>query len=55
MRFVVIFDYFSIFLADEFALFDRYFCSRPGPTWPNRYSNYESDEMRSFIIYCCPI
>lgn len=23
-------------LADEFALFDRFFCSHPGPTWPNR-------------------
>jgi phospholipase C len=23
-------------LADEFVLFDRYFCSFPGPTWPNR-------------------
>eukprot|EP01060_Flectonema_neradi_P002678 TRINITY_DN116_c0_g1_i2.p1 TRINITY_DN116_c0_g1~~TRINITY_DN116_c0_g1_i2.p1 ORF type:complete len:484 (+),score=144.53 TRINITY_DN116_c0_g1_i2:45-1496(+) len=23
-------------LADEFAIFDRYFCSHNGPTWPNR-------------------
>lgn len=23
-------------LASEFALFDRYFCSHPGPTWVNR-------------------
>eukprot|EP00756_Hemistasia_phaeocysticola_P010326 Hpha_TRINITY_DN15008_c2_g22::TRINITY_DN15008_c2_g22_i1::g.123944::m.123944/K01114/plc; phospholipase C len=23
-------------LADNFAVFDRYFCSVPGPTWPNR-------------------
>lgn len=23
-------------LADEFAVFDRFFCSVPGPTWPNR-------------------
>lgn len=23
-------------LADEFVLFDRFFCSHPGPTWPNR-------------------
>lgn len=23
-------------LADEFALMDRFFCSHPGPTWPNR-------------------
>ena len=23
-------------LAEEFALFDRFFCSHPGPTWPNR-------------------
>ena len=23
-------------LAQEFALFDRFFCSHPGPTWPNR-------------------
>eukprot|EP01126_Amoeba_proteus_P037221 TRINITY_DN3830_c0_g2_i4.p1 TRINITY_DN3830_c0_g2~~TRINITY_DN3830_c0_g2_i4.p1 ORF type:complete len:665 (+),score=120.37 TRINITY_DN3830_c0_g2_i4:195-2189(+) len=24
------------FLASEFVLFDRFFCSHPGPTWPNR-------------------
>lgn len=24
------------FLASEFAVFDRYFSSHPGPTWPNR-------------------
>eukprot|EP01090_Pellita_catalonica_P001616 TRINITY_DN11384_c0_g1_i1.p1 TRINITY_DN11384_c0_g1~~TRINITY_DN11384_c0_g1_i1.p1 ORF type:complete len:467 (-),score=70.31 TRINITY_DN11384_c0_g1_i1:46-1386(-) len=24
------------FLASEFAVFDEYFCSVPGPTWPNR-------------------
>lgn len=24
-------------LASEFALFDQYFCSHPGPTWPNRW------------------
>ena len=23
-------------LASEFAVFDRFFCSHPGPTWPNR-------------------
>eukprot|EP00466_Bigelowiella_natans_P002807 jgi/Bigna1/86537/estExt_fgenesh1_pg.C_110141 len=23
-------------LADNFLLFDRFFCSHPGPTWPNR-------------------
>eukprot|EP01059_Diplonema_ambulator_P033905 TRINITY_DN732_c0_g3_i1.p1 TRINITY_DN732_c0_g3~~TRINITY_DN732_c0_g3_i1.p1 ORF type:complete len:489 (+),score=136.45 TRINITY_DN732_c0_g3_i1:35-1501(+) len=23
-------------LSDEFAVFDRFFCSVPGPTWPNR-------------------
>ena len=23
-------------LAREFALFDKFFCSHPGPTWPNR-------------------
>lgn len=23
-------------LASEFALFERFFCSHPGPTWPNR-------------------
>lgn len=23
-------------LSDEFVLFDRFFCSHPGPTWPNR-------------------
>lgn len=23
-------------LAQEFAVFDRFFCSHPGPTWPNR-------------------
>eukprot|EP00040_Diaphanoeca_grandis_P003851 m.26128 g.26128 ORF g.26128 m.26128 type:complete len:512 (+) comp15286_c0_seq2:50-1585(+) len=23
-------------LASEFAIFDRFFCSHPGPTWPNR-------------------
>jgi phospholipase C len=23
-------------LASEFALFDRFFCAHPGPTWPNR-------------------
>jgi len=23
-------------LAKEFAIFDRFFCSHPGPTWPNR-------------------
>ena len=23
-------------LADEFVLFDRFFCAVPGPTWPNR-------------------
>ena len=23
-------------LAQEFALFDEFFCSHPGPTWPNR-------------------
>lgn len=23
-------------LASEFALFDRFFASHPGPTWPNR-------------------
>ena len=23
-------------LAQEYALFDRFFCSHPGPTWPNR-------------------
>ncbi len=25
------------FLADNFALFDEYFCSVPGPTIPNRF------------------
>ena len=23
-------------LAEEFAIMDRFFCSHPGPTWPNR-------------------
>ena len=23
-------------LATEFGVFDRFFCSHPGPTWPNR-------------------
>lgn len=23
-------------LAEEFAVMDRFFCSHPGPTWPNR-------------------
>jgi phospholipase C len=26
----------SNFLADQGVLFDRFFCSVPGPTWPNR-------------------
>lgn len=31
---------FYYWLASEFAIADRYFCSVPGPTWPNRMFLY---------------
>jgi phospholipase C len=36
---------FMYYVAEQFSLADRYFCSVPGPTWPNRMYLYASSSF----------